>query len=254
MSSLKVTNIKGLSTTITVPSSTTLNMSEADGLKLPTWTNNTRPGSPVTGMIGYNVEEQVLEFWNGTSWATGGAPQEQLWYNEGNDVRAYANNWNYTGTYNMTTLASFGNSYVHEWGGSPRTYELTLNNIPSHAEVRYKCRIHMIDSWDDEYNEIRMTNDSDTQLTYLTWRKIWNNDYLRNTTSNYGATMYFYGNQPYSYEPWNGNNQLTNGYVDIDTNWQPHTNSSIKVYHYTGLDQGSSDEAYYISHSQLYIR
>ena len=254
MSSLKVTNIKGLSTTITVPSSTTLNMSEADGLKIPTWINDTRPVSPVTGMIGYNLEEGYLEFWTGSSWASGGAPQESLWYNEGNDVRSFINNWNLTETYNMTTLASFGNSYVHGWGGSGRTYQLTLNNIPSHTEVRYKCRIHMIDSWDNEYNEIRMTNDSNTQLTYLSWRKIWNEDYLRDGSSNYGATMDFVGNQPYSYEPWNGNNQRTNGYVNIDTNWQAHTNSSIIIYHRTDLDQAQSDEAYYISHSQLYIR
>ena len=99
-----------------------------------------------------------------------------------------------------------------------------------------------------------MTNDSNTQLTYLSWRKIWNEDYLRDGSSNYGATMDFVGNQPYSYEPWNGNNQRTNGYVNIDTNWQAHTNSSIIIYHRTDLDQAQSDEAYYISHSQLYIR
>ena len=66
--------------------------------------------------------------------------------------------------------------------------------------------------------------------------------------------MYFRGDQPYSYEPWNGNNQRTNGYVEIDTNWQPHTNSNIRVYHRTDLDQAQGDEAYYISHARLSYR
>ena len=255
MSSLKVTNIKGLSNVITVSSGSVLNLAEAEGLKVPQWRNATRPGSPQTGMIGYNIQTGVLEFWNGSAWSTGGTPTETLWYNEGNDCRSFMNNWNYNGElYNMTTLANFGNSWVHGWGGSGRTYELTLSSIPSHTEVRYRCNIHMVDSWDNEYNEIRMWNNAQTELTYLSWRKIWNEDYLRNTTSNYGATMYFYGDQPYSYEPWNGNNQRTNGYVAIDTNWQPHSNTNIRIFHRTDLDQGQSDEAYYISHSQLYIR
>ena len=75
----------------------------------------------------------------------------------------------------MTTLASFGNCHVHEWGGSGRTYELTLGSLPAHTEIRYRCYIHMVDSWDNEYNEIRMTTGSSSSgtRTYLNWRKIW---------------------------------------------------------------------------------
>lgn len=254
MSSLKVTNIKGLTGKITVPSSQTLDLSESNSISLPIWTENTRPPSPEIGVIGYNSELNSIEFYNGNEWATGGQQQEELWYDEGNDVRSFANNWNYTQTYNMTTLASFGNSHVHAWLGSPRTYELNLSDIPAHTEVRYQCYIHMVDSWDNEYNEIRMTDDSNSQNTYMSFRKTWNRDYLNTPATFNGAMLRFVPNQPYSYEPWNGNNQRTNGYAVIDTNWQPHTINSITIYHRTDLNQAQSDEAFYISHSKLYIR
>jgi hypothetical protein len=256
MSSLKVTNLKARSNTITVPGSNRLDLSEADGLKLPTWTDDTRPSSPSTGTIGYNLDSQAIDFYDGSAWGVGGGSQETLWYDEGNDVRSYTSNWNYTGTYNMSTLAGFGNSHVHEWGGSGRTYELTLSSIPAHAEVRYRCYIHMVDSWDNEYNEIRMTTGAtgSSERTYLNWRKVWNDDFIKNVSASYGGMIRFYGNQPYSYEPWNGNNQRTNGYVEVDTNWQPHDQSSIRIFHRTDLNQAASDEAYYISHSKLYLR
>lgn len=257
MSTLKVTNLKGRSTYIDVNGSTRLDMTDANGLKLPTWGDDNRPSNPQTGYIGYNLDSQSIEVYNGNDWsASGGTPPDPLYYDEGNDVRSYTSNWNYTGTYNMTTLANFGNCHVHEWGGSGRTYELTLGSLPAHTEIRYRCYIHMVDSWDNEYNEIRMTTGSSSSgtRTYLNWRKIWNDDFIKNVNASYGAKIKFYSNVPYSYEPWNGNNQRTNGYVEVDTNWQPHDATSVRVYHRTDLNQSRSDEAFYISHSKIYLK
>lgn len=181
---------------------------------------------------------------------TGG---RRSWYAEGTDSRNTIGNWNHQEQFNMTTCASFGNCWIHGWGGSPRTYELTLNGIPTHTEVRYTCYIHMVDSWDNEYNNVRMWNNGQSQINYVEFRKTWNNPYLDSVGQYNGGTVSFVANQPYSYEPWNGNNQPTNGYAVIDTNWQSHSNSNIRIFHRTDLDQGAGDEAYYISHATLWI-
>ena len=43
-----------------------------NGESFPTWTTATRPSSPVAGQLGYNSTLNVLECYNGSSWATGG--------------------------------------------------------------------------------------------------------------------------------------------------------------------------------------
>ena len=58
MSSLKVSNIKGRAGEININGSTRLDMSEANGLKLPTWGDDNRPSNPQTGYIGYNLDSQ----------------------------------------------------------------------------------------------------------------------------------------------------------------------------------------------------
>lgn len=186
----------------------------------------------------------------------GGGPGERIWYQEGTDSRPYIGNWNYQEQYNMTRLGPFGNAHVHGWGGSPRTYELTLNNIPSHSEIKYTAIYHLVDSWDNEYNEVRITTGSSSSgtRTYASWRKTWNRNYIDNASTNYGASINFTANVDYSYEPWNGSNDPTMGYVTFDSNWQSHSASSIRIYQRTDLDQGQSDEAYYISHATLWIR
>jgi hypothetical protein len=186
---------------------------------------------------------------------TGGG--ERVWYTEGTDCRDFMSNWNYSSElYNMTRLGPFGNSWVHGWGGSPRTYELTLNNIPSHTAIRYTAKYHLVDSWDNEYNEVRITNGPSNvdSRTYASWRKTWNRNYIDNASVNYGATINFITGIDYSYEPWNGSNDSTMGYVDFDSDWQDHNASSIRIYSRTDLNQGQSDEAYYISHATLWIR
>lgn len=76
MSILSVHDIQGIAAyqnKIRIPSGHQLSF---DGnLKIPVWTESTRPPSPEIGMIGFNNDDnfKVLELWNGTEWVTAGS-------------------------------------------------------------------------------------------------------------------------------------------------------------------------------------
>lgn len=74
MSTLQVRNIQGLSNfnnEVSLPSGHTLRV---DGdLRVPQWNTAGRPVSPSTGFIGYNSEDEILEFYNGTEWVAAGS-------------------------------------------------------------------------------------------------------------------------------------------------------------------------------------
>ena len=75
MSSLSVHDILGIAAfdnKIRIPSGHQLSF---DGnLKVPVWTESTRPTSPEVGIIGFNdsANYKVLEIWNGTEWIAAG--------------------------------------------------------------------------------------------------------------------------------------------------------------------------------------
>jgi hypothetical protein len=74
MSTLSVHDLQGFSTysnTVRVPSGHKLSIDE--NLKIPVWTNATRPSSPETGMIGFNTTSGTSEVYDGTQWAPMGA-------------------------------------------------------------------------------------------------------------------------------------------------------------------------------------
>ena len=74
MSILSVHDIQGLSAyqnKIRVPSGHSLQVEGT--LKLPLWTDSTRPAGPETGMFGYNTEQEYLEYYNGTEWLAAGS-------------------------------------------------------------------------------------------------------------------------------------------------------------------------------------
>lgn len=69
MSSLSLHDLQGIAAynnTISVPSGHKLDV--AQNLQLPVWTTSTRPGSPTTGMIGWNTDFDALEIYDGTNW------------------------------------------------------------------------------------------------------------------------------------------------------------------------------------------
>lgn len=173
------------------------------------------------------------------------------WYYEGNDCRGYMGNWNYSSEqYNMTTLGEFGNSWVHGWGGSGRTYLLTVNNLPAHSKLRYTCNIHMVDSWDNEYNNVRVNDNNGNEFQIAEWRKNYGNAYVDSLSTSNGGSVTQNFNRTYSYVPWGGQ-RSGNGYITVTSNWYNHSRSQFQAWHRTDLDQGQGDEAYYISHVQI---
>ena len=71
MSILSVHDLQGIAAyqnKIRVPSGHQLGF---DGnLKLPVWTDSTRPVSPEVGLFGYNSQTSALELWDGSDWAS----------------------------------------------------------------------------------------------------------------------------------------------------------------------------------------
>jgi len=191
---------------------------------------------------------------NGAPAGSTSGGERLLWYYEGNDCRSYMSNWNYNSEqYNMTSLAEFGNSWVHGWGGSGRTYILTVNNLPSHTELRYTCNIHLVDSWDNEYNNVRVNNSSGGEVQIAEWRKNLPNAYVDSLSTSNGGSVTQNFNRSYSYVPWGGN-RAANGYITVTSNYYSHNRSQFQAWHRTDLDQGQSDEAYYISHVRIDLK
>jgi hypothetical protein len=192
------------------------------------------------------------------------ANSERLYYDEGLNANSYTANWNYGTVQNMSAFADLGGGYAHGWDGSARTYQLSLSGLPSHTEVMYECYIHMVDSWDSEgYNTINTSNSSDTDVLQCRWYKSYSSSPYNWTNYN-NTTSSWKGGQNYSYSPWGGyfatnagggsNVPGGNGYLVVNTGWYSHTSSNFYAKHYTPLDQAIGDEAYYISHTKLWIR
>ena len=173
---------------------------------------------------------------------------------EGNDCRPTIGLWNrseYSSMYGRPDINSTG--YWHGWGGSARSYDLNLNDLPSHRYLNYSCYIHHVDSWDNEYQYVNVDGQR-----IANWRKQWNENRFRemvcdhNRSATSPVLLARFGID-YSYEPWNGSNDSSNGYIKFSTGWIPHTSSSVSIVNYTGLNQGRSDEAYYISHAKVMV-
>jgi len=178
---------------------------------------------------------------------------EKLYYSEGSDCRPYLSNWNDQQYYNMTTCADLGNCYIHGWGGSPRSYTLSLSSIPTHSEIRYQCYVHMVDSWDNEYNAVYTTVNGGGEVNRANWRKVWTSP-PNSISKASGTTANWSGQREYSYDPWNGEIDINNGYMTVDTGWYSHSDSTFSARHYTELNQAQSDEAFYVSHVKVWIR
>lgn len=215
---------------------------------LPTWTTSTRPTSNlVPGLIGYNTQLNSFDVWNGTEWP------EAVFYNEGADARPFVSNWNDQQVFNMTTTADLGNCHIHGWGGSSRSYTLSLSNIPSHSEVKYECFIHMVDSWDGETSEIYTTNSAGSEVLRVRWTKSLSGQ-PNVSVLTAGSSFPFKTGQTYSYRPWGNGSAGNDGYASFSSGWYSHTASTFSARHFTGLDQAATDEAFYISHVKLSYR
>jgi hypothetical protein len=177
-------------------------------------------------------------------------------YKEQLDANSYTSNWSPTTTQYMSDFGGLGAGYAH--GYNPlTTYTLTINiPISGYYKAKYEVKIHYVDSWDGENNYIYINN-FDNRGRILVWQssKVYTNspsitNYENNITQ-------WSGYVNYSYRPLGMQNQsysVTNGYNTITTKEFNLTSSSISIEHQTRLDQDITDEAFYISHSVLYLK
>ena len=94
---------------------------------------------------------------------------------EGNDCRPTIGLWNrseYSSMYGRPDINSTG--YWHGWGGSARSYDLNMNDLPPHRYLNYSCYIHHVDSWDNEYQYVNVDGQR-----IANWRKQWNENRFR---------------------------------------------------------------------------
>jgi hypothetical protein len=174
-------------------------------------------------------------------------------YSEGNNAAPYVGNWNNTTTYTMNQFGGLGKVNAHGWNTGPATYTLTLSSLPVHTEVRYKVFWHLVDSLDNETNQLFTMNSSGGETEKLRFTKQYNLEPAISVQDS-GVIAPWSGHQTYTYRPWAGGAYGQDGYLSIDTGWYSHTANSFTARHVMGADQGQTDEAEYLSHVQVYLR
>ena len=174
-------------------------------------------------------------------------------YSEGNNAAPYVANWNNSTTYTMNQFGGLGKVNAHGWTTGPATYTLTLTSLPVHTEVRYKVFWHLVDSLDNETNQLFTMNSSGGETEKLRFTKVYNSEPAISVQDS-GVIAPWSGHQVYTYRPWAGGAYGQDGYLSIDTDWYSHTANSFTARHVMGADQGQTDEAEYLSHVQVYLR
>ena len=183
---------------------------------------------------------------------------ERLYYDEGTRADLFTSNWNNSTTYNMSDMGGFGSVTAHGWSNGPANYTLSLGSLPEHTQIRYEVIWHMVDSLDNENNELHITNDGGGETRYAYWTKNYQSA-PANLNIASGVDFSWHGNRYYSYAPWGGTTVTRegnggNGYARIRTPWINHSANSISIRHYIGADQAQADEACYLSHVKFWIR
>jgi hypothetical protein len=174
-------------------------------------------------------------------------------YSEGNNAAPYVANWNNSTTYTMNQFGGLGKVNAHGWTTGPATYTLTLSSLPAHTEVRYKVFWHLVDSLDNETNQLFTMNSSGGETEKLRFIKQYNQE-PGISVQDSGVIAPWSGHQTYTYRPWAGGGYGQDGYLSIDTGWYSHTANSFTARHVMGADQIQADEAQYLSHVQVYLR
>lgn len=177
----------------------------------------------------------------------------QYQYSEGNNAAPYVGNWNDATTYTMNQFGGLGKVNAHGWTTGPATYTLTLTSLPVHTEVRYKVFWHLVDSLDNETNQLFTMNSSGGETEKLRFTKQYNLEPAISVQDT-GVIASWSGHQTYTYRPWAGGAYGQDGYLSIDTGWYSHTANSFTARHVLGADQIQADEAEYLSHVQVYLR
>ena len=147
-------------------------------------------------------------------------------------------------------MADFGgipNVTAHGWSTGPATYTLTLNNLPPHTRIRYKVYWHLVDSLDNETNQLFIMNSSGGETEILRFTKQYNLAPAISIAASPG-TYAWSGPKTYTYRPWANGAYGQDGYIIVDSGIVNHTSTTFTARHVLGADQAQSDEAEYLSH------
>jgi hypothetical protein len=173
-------------------------------------------------------------------------------YNESTRADLYTGYWNNSTTYTMADFGGIPNVTAHGWSSGPATYTLTLPSLPTHTKVRYKVYWHLVDSLDNETNQLFIMNSSGGETEILRFTKQYNLTPSISIAASPG-TYTWSGAKTYTYRPWAGGTYGADGYIIVDSGWVDHTASSFTARHVLGADQGQSDEAEYLSHVEVQL-
>jgi hypothetical protein len=168
-------------------------------------------------------------------------------YSEGNNASLYLSNWNNSTTYTMADFGGLPNVTAHGFSSGPVTYTLTLNNLPPHTRIRYKVYWHLVDSLDNETNQLFIMNLSGGETEILRFTKQYNLTPSISVAASPG-TYTWSGAKSYSYRPWAGGAYGADGYIIVDSGLVDHTSTTFTARHVMGADQAQADEAEYLSH------
>ena len=171
-------------------------------------------------------------------------------YDESNDCVPYLGNWDNKRISYMNQMGPYYKVSSHGYVSGPETHNFTLNNLPAHTKIRYKCVWHMLDSLDNETSYLYTSNSSNVLTERARFTKAVNNSSpafsIRNGVEYYwSGTGYVYSN---TVPGW------VDGFVIFDTDYYDHSLSSFSARHILGADQPQSDEAMYLSHVQVYLK
>jgi hypothetical protein len=173
------------------------------------------------------------------------------YYDEGANCIPYLSNWdNQIITY-MGEMGQYNNVVSHGYVDGPETYNLTLNNLPAHSQIRYKCVWHFADSLDNETSYLYTSDSSNVLTERARFTKTVNSNPPSFSVLN-GVEYYWSGiGYPYTINSPTWSNE---GFVIFDTDYYDHSLSSFSARHILGADQPQSDEAMYLSHVQVYLK
>ncbi len=217
-------------------------------LTLPVGTLAQRP-SPANGMFRYRSDVTRTETYTNSQWAVSSFPY--LYYAEGAAANLYTGYWNNSTTYTMTQFGGLGLVTAHGYTPSS-TYTLTLTGLPTHTQIRYKVFWHLVDSLDNETNNLWCMNSSGGETEILRFTKVYNQVPSISVLAS-GAKAPWLGGMFYSYRPWASGSYGQDGYLTVDTGYYAHTSSTFTARHYIGADQGQTDEAEYLSHVEVWL-
>jgi len=179
---------------------------------------------------------------------------DTTYYNEGTRADLYTGFWNNSTTFTMADFGGIPNVTAHGFSSGPVTYTLTLPNLLTHTKVRYKVYWHLVDSLDNETNQLFLMNSSGAETEFLRFTKVWNSDPSISILQS-GASATWSGAKTYTYTPWTTATGLPviNGYYTFDSGWFDHTASTFTARHVKGADQSQTDEAEYLSHVEVQL-